>query len=99
MTKTKSTKFEQDDDRKPRIAIVGGGIAGVTAANALGNKFKTIDTNGNNSLSIDIVVFEGCVECGHCVNFAKSEQPTWIAGMYDVVDMRRNGGMIYPFTT
>ena len=61
----------------PRIAIIGGGISGVTAANALGKKFATSD----DALDANIVVFEGDVEGGHrCVNFGNCEQPTWIAG-------------------
>ncbi|KAL7548421.1 hypothetical protein ACHAWF_011709 [Thalassiosira exigua] len=56
---------------EPRIAIIGGGIAGVTAANALGKKFAP--TNAK------IVVFEGCAESSRCVNFGNCEQPAWIA--------------------
>ena len=63
----------------PRIAIIGGGIAGVTAANALGKK-----KFGNDDLHAKIVVFEGDGEGGHkCANFEVREQPTWIAGERD----------------
>ena len=70
--------LQQQQQQKPRIAIIGGGIAGVTAANALGKKF------GNDDLHAKIVVFEGDVEGGHkCANFEGREQPTWIAGERD----------------
>lgn len=67
---------QQQQHQHPRIAIIGGGIAGVTAANALGKKFES-----DNTIDASIVVFEGDVEGGdRCVDFGKSEQPTWTAG-------------------
>ncbi|KAL9190634.1 hypothetical protein ACHAXT_000340 [Thalassiosira profunda] len=69
---------ETTSNRQPRIAIVGGGIAGVTAANALGKKFA--DQADRDAISPKIVVFEGDVKGGHRrVNFGNCEQPTWIA--------------------
>jgi len=58
---------------QPRIAIIGGGIAGVTAANALGRTFA--------ALSPKIVVFEGDEKgSNNMVNFQNHEHPTWVAG-------------------
>ena len=72
-----NNKEEETSSQKqqPRIAIIGGGIAGVTAANALGKKFATTD---DNTVNAKIVVFEGDVP--RPVNFGNYEQPTWIAG-------------------
>mmetsp|Transcript_16380 Transcript_16380/g.34275 ORF Transcript_16380/g.34275 Transcript_16380/m.34275 type:complete len:669 (-) Transcript_16380:97-2103(-) len=56
----------------PRIAIIGGGIAGVTAAKAIANRANEIPSK--------IVVFEGDSEGGHRdVNFDAREQPVWVA--------------------
>lgn len=74
----KAMKENHPSQKQPRIAIIGGGIAGVTAANALGKKFEN-DAQWNPK----IVVFEADGEGGHrCVNFENCEQPTWIAGEY-----------------
>lgn len=59
----------------PRIAVIGGGIAGVTAAKAIANRATEIPAK--------IVVFEGDSEGGHRdVNFDAREQPVWVAGMF-----------------
>ena len=60
---------------QPRIAIVGGGIAGVTAANALSKKLSS------NNIPAKIVIFEGD-EYGSTneVNFTNHQQPSWLAG-------------------
>lgn len=59
---------------QPRIAIVGGGIAGVTAANALSKKLSS------NNITAKIVIFEGD-EYGskNEVNFTNQQQPSWIS--------------------
>lgn len=60
---------------QPRIAIIGGGIAGVTAANALSRTFAA------NNISPKIVVFEGDEKgSNNMVNFQNHEHPTWVAG-------------------
>ncbi len=60
---------------KPRIAIVGGGIAGVTAANALSKKLSS------NNIAAKIVIFEGDEYGGtNEVNFSNHQQPSWVAG-------------------
>lgn len=60
---------------QPRIAIIGGGIAGVTAANALSRHFAA------NSISPKMVVFEGDEKgSNNMVNFQNHEHPTWVAG-------------------
>jgi 6-phosphogluconolactonase/glucosamine-6-phosphate isomerase/deaminase len=60
---------------QPRIAIVGGGIAGVTAANALCKKLSS------NNVTAKIVIFEGD-EYGsnNEVDFSNHQQPSWLAG-------------------
>ncbi len=64
-----------DINSKPRIAIVGGGIAGVTAANALSKKLSS------NNISAKIVVFEGDEYGGTSeVDFSNHQQPSWLAG-------------------
>mmetsp|Transcript_20951 Transcript_20951/g.31618 ORF Transcript_20951/g.31618 Transcript_20951/m.31618 type:complete len:360 (+) Transcript_20951:83-1162(+) len=59
---------------QPRIAIVGGGIAGVTAANALCKKLSS------NNVTAKIVIFEGD-EYGsnNEVDFSNHQQPSWLA--------------------
>ena len=75
-TSNKKIKGETQQQQHPRIAIIGGGIAGVTAANALSKKFAS-----DNIIDASIVIFEGDVEGGdRCVDFGKGEQPTWTAG-------------------
>ena len=60
---------------QPRIAIIGGGIAGVTAANALSRNFAA------KNISPKIVVFEGDEKgSNNMVNFQNHEHPTWVAG-------------------
>lgn len=71
-----------DFTSKPRIAIVGGGIAGVTAANALSKKLSA------NNVSAKIVVFEGDEYGGaNEVDFSNHQQPSWVAGesMYHIL--------------
>lgn len=59
----------------PRIAIIGGGIAGVTAADALSKKFSA------ENIPVNIVVFEGDERgSNNKVDFLNHEQPTWMAG-------------------
>eukprot|EP00970_Alexandrium_tamarense_P004984 scaffold808_cov196-Alexandrium_tamarense.AAC.121 len=66
------------DERTPRIAVIGGGIAGVTVANALS---KSI------SREHKIVVFEGDNEGGHrSVNFNEYQQPVWLAERISNID-------------
>ena len=68
-----------DGGAKPRIAIIGGGIAGVTAANAIAKQFRR-EFPGSESFA-KIVVFEGDGIGGHrSVNFDTCEQPVWLAG-------------------
>jgi len=63
-----------DFTSKPRIAIVGGGIAGVTAANALSKKLSS------NNISAKIVVFEEDEHGGtNEVDFSNHQQPSWLA--------------------
>lgn len=72
----------QDFTSKPRIAIVGGGIAGVTAANALSKKLSS------NNISAKIVVFEEDEYGGtNEVDFSNHQQPSWLAGesMYHIL--------------
>lgn len=60
---------------QPRIAIIGGGIAGVTAANALSKKLSS------NNMAAKIVVFEGDERgSNNKVDFANHEHPSWPAG-------------------
>ncbi len=64
--------------KSPRIAIIGGGIAGVTAAQAIANR--------SNEIQAKIVVFEGDSEGGHRdVNFGAQEQPAWVAGKFTLL--------------
>ena len=84
-TTTQLQKEQQTTIPRIRIAIIGGGIAGVTAANALSKKFASSssynDDENSNSIDAKIVVFEGDIEGGNrCVDFDKSEQPVWTAG-------------------
>ena len=59
----------------PRIAIIGGGIAGVTAANALSKKFSA------NNIPANITIFEGDEKgSNNNVNFLNHEHPSWVAG-------------------
>jgi hypothetical protein len=59
----------------PRIAIIGGGIAGVTAANALSKKLSS------NNVAAKIVIFEGDERgSNNKVDFANHENPSWQAG-------------------
>ena len=54
----------------------------MTAANALGKKFTNAS---DNSLNAKIVVFEGDgIYSQKQVNFGDCEQPTWIAGEYEM---------------
>jgi len=60
---------------QPRIAIVGGGIAGVTAANALCKKLSS------NNVTAKIVIFEGDkYGSNNEVDFSNHQQPSWLAG-------------------
>lgn len=78
---SKKTEEVTQHQQHPRIAIIGGGIAGVTAANALCKKFASDST-----INAKIVVFEGDVEGGdRFVDFGKSEQPTWTAGKVNFI--------------
>ena len=63
------------DKQTTRIGIIGGGIAGVTAANAL-SKILTDD----DSMNAKIVVFEGQEEALSSINLNECEQPQWTAG-------------------
>ena len=65
----------QMDKQTTRIGIIGGGIAGVTAANALSNIFANDD-----SINAKIVVFEGQEEALSPINLNECEQPQWTAG-------------------
>ena len=59
---------------QPRIAIVGGGIAGVTAANALSKKLSS------NNITAKIVIFEGDEKGSkNEVNFTNHQQPSWLS--------------------
>lgn len=81
MNNTNEADTSVTDLYQKRIAIIGGGIAGVTAANALGKKLS------NTRFDAKIVVFEGD-ESGHKgVNFGEYEQPTWIAGKCDKISL------------
>jgi hypothetical protein len=61
--------------KPPRIAIIGGGIAGVTAANALSKKLSS------NNVAAKIVIFEGDDRgSNNRVDFSNHENPSWQAG-------------------
>lgn len=61
----------------PRIAIIGGGIAGVTAASALAKHL------GNENKPAKIVLFEQDSEgAQRNVAFDECKQPIWTAGQY-----------------
>lgn len=65
----------RDHVNVPRIAIIGGGIAGVTAASAL---VKGLDKENK---SAKIVLFEQDIEGGQrSVDFGDCQQPIWSAG-------------------
>ena len=65
----------QIEKQTTRIGIIGGGIAGVTAANAL-SKILTDDS----SMNAKIVVFEGQEEALSPINLNDCQQPQWTAG-------------------
>ncbi|KAL3786415.1 hypothetical protein HJC23_002972 [Cyclotella cryptica] len=63
----------------PRIAIIGGGIAGVTAASAIAKHLQK--EQNRNELSAKIVLFEADIEGGQrSVPFESCQQPIWTAG-------------------
>ena len=64
------------DKQTTRIGIIGGGLAGVTAANALSNIFADDDS----SMNAKIVVFEGQEEALSPINLNDCQQPQWTAG-------------------
>lgn len=65
------------DENIARIAIIGGGIAGVTAAAALA---KRLDVENK---SAKIVLFEQDTEGGQrSVAFGRCQQPVWTAGNF-----------------
>jgi len=66
----------QLDKQTTRIGIIGGGIAGVTAANALSNIFA----NDHDSMNAKIIVFEGHEEALSPIDLNECEQPQWTAG-------------------
>jgi len=63
------------DKQTTRIGIIGGGIAGVTAGNALSNILADDD-----SINAKIIVFEGQEEALSPINLNECEQPQWNAG-------------------
>jgi len=65
----------QLDKQTTRIGIIGGGIAGVTAANSLSNILTDDD-----SMNAKIVVFEGQEEALSPINLDECQQPQWTAG-------------------
>jgi NADPH-dependent 2,4-dienoyl-CoA reductase/sulfur reductase-like enzyme len=74
-----------DQTNVPRIAIIGGGIAGVTAASSL---VKRLDSENK---SAKIVLFEEDNEGGQrSVSFGDCQQPIWTAGeCYYLYESRR----------
>ena len=66
----------QMDKQTTRIGIIGGGIAGVTAADALSNILTD-----DESINAKIVIFEGQEEALSPINSNKcQQQPQWTAG-------------------
>ena len=64
-----------DKEFTPRIAVIGGGIAGVTAASALAKRLEKEHT------PFQLVLFEQDTEGGQReVNFGNFQQPVWTAG-------------------
>jgi hypothetical protein len=63
----------------PRIAIIGGGIAGVTAADAIVKRLNK--EQKNNAMEANIVIFESDSKGGQrSVTFDSCQQPVWTAG-------------------
>ena len=68
-----------------RVAIVGGGIAGITAARAISNRLQK---TGNEKRNVEIVVFEA--DSAATAPFQSSAPPLWTAAT------ARNANSIVP---